>query len=245
MHHGEFRDPPVAALYDLAFGWSRDDDYFAGMLAEEPVTDIADLGCGTGRLAIALAARGYRVTGADPAVASLDLARAKPGADRVTWLEGSAEVLPPDAFDAVTMTSHVAQFLVTDEEFAAALAALHSALRPGGRLLFDTRDPADRRWERWNRAETERTLHLPGGGRCTVWGEAAHLGEDRVATAQHYEFPDGTTRVVTATMRWRPEPLLRHELAAAGFTVEAIHGGWSRDPIGHPDGEFLVVARRA
>ena len=37
---------------------------------------------------------------------------------------------------------------------------------------------------------------------------------------------------------------LRAALDAAGLPVETIYGGWNREPVGHPDGEFLVVARR-
>jgi hypothetical protein len=57
MHHGEFRDPRLVTVYDAECPWSRDDDFFVSVLADEPATDILDLGCGTGRLAIALAAR--------------------------------------------------------------------------------------------------------------------------------------------------------------------------------------------
>ena len=244
MHHGEFRDPRVAAVYDIAFGWSRDDEYFVARLAEQPARDVADLGCGTGRLAIALAERGYRVTGADPAEASLSLARAKPGAAEVTWLHGSAEVLPPHSFDAVVMTSHVAQFLVTDDEFVTTLKTLHRALRPGGRLHFDSRDPADRRWEHWTRTETLRTLTLPDGTTCTTWGEADLIGAGVVACALHYSFSDGDQRVGTAEMRFRTEAELRRDLTSAGFTVDTIHGGWQGEPMGHPDGELLVTAHR-
>jgi 2-polyprenyl-3-methyl-5-hydroxy-6-metoxy-1,4-benzoquinol methylase len=97
MHHGEFRDLRVVRLYDLAYPWSRDDDFFVSVLADEPARDVLDLGCGTGRLAIALSRRGYRVTGVDPAGPSLDVARGKPGADRVTWIEASTDVLPAGA----------------------------------------------------------------------------------------------------------------------------------------------------
>src|SRR3712207_4747498 len=114
MHHGEFRDPRLVTVYDIECPWTREDDFFVSVLAGEPATDVLDLGCGTGRLAIALAARGYHVTGVDPARPSLDRARGKPGADRVTWLEGSTEVLPAGAYDAALMTSHVAQFFVSD-----------------------------------------------------------------------------------------------------------------------------------
>jgi hypothetical protein len=46
----------------------------------------------------------------------------------------------------------------------------------------------------------------------------------------------------SATLRFRSESVLREALGAAGFVVDRIYGGWDRDPIGHPDGEFLVVA---
>jgi acetyl esterase/lipase len=56
-----------------------------GLVRDEPATRVLDLGCGTGRLALALSAAGYVVTGVDPARASLDVARSKPGAASVTW----------------------------------------------------------------------------------------------------------------------------------------------------------------
>ncbi len=70
------------------------------------------------------------MAGVDPARASLAAARAKPGADRVTWMEGTSAVLLHAAFDVAVMTSHVAQFFVTDEEWRQALADLHRALVP-------------------------------------------------------------------------------------------------------------------
>lgn len=37
----------------------------------------------------------------------------------------------------------------------------------------------------------------------------------------------------------------RHpRLVDAGFRVERVAGGWHGEPVGHPDGELLVVARR-
>ncbi len=243
MHHGEFRDPRLVTVYDAECPWSRDDEFFLSVLADEPAVDVLDLGCGTGRLTIAMAARGYRVTGVDPARPSLEVARGKPGAERVTWIEGSTEVLPAGAFDAALMTSHVTQFFVSDAEFATALADLRRALRPGGRLIFDTRDPAARAWEKWNPVDSRHETRLPDGTSFVNWGEVTSVVDGAVSFTHHYDFPDGDHRVATATMRWRTESSLRSLLGAAGFTVAHLWGGWNRDPVGHLDGEFLVVAR--
>src|ERR1700691_3828279 len=117
MRNAEFNDPRLVMVYDAMCPWSRDDDFFASVVNETPAAGVLDLGCGTGRLALGLAASGHRVTGVDPAVASLAAARAKPGAADVTWLEGTSAVLPAAAFDVAVMTSHVAQFFVAADDW--------------------------------------------------------------------------------------------------------------------------------
>jgi SAM-dependent methyltransferase len=203
---------------------------------EEPARRVLDLGCGAGRLALALAAAGYEVTGVDPAPASLRAARAKPGAERVTWLDGSTEVLSGRSFDACVMTSHVAQFFVTDEEWATALAHLAEALVSGALLAFDSRDPAARGWEAWN------SEHAVGDVR--IRSEVTAVANGVVSATRHYTMPHGSAAESEVTLRFRTEDELRDSLHAAGFEIEAIHGGWNREPIGAPDGEFLVIARR-
>ena len=61
MWHGEFRHPRLASVYDAQFGWSKADDFFFGFVDERPRARVLDLGCGTGRLTLALAAAGHGV----------------------------------------------------------------------------------------------------------------------------------------------------------------------------------------
>ena len=150
MRNAEFNDPRLVPVYDAEYRWSRADDFFLSVANESPHQRVLDFGCGTGRLTLGMAAAGHTVTGVDPARASLDAALKKPGADTVEWLCGGSEILPDEAFDIAFMTSHVAQFFITDTEWARALADLSRALVPGGRLVFDSRDPAARGWEAWN-----------------------------------------------------------------------------------------------
>ena len=242
MWHGEFRHERLVQVYDAVCRWGPDDDFFLAAVGEPP-RSVADLGCGTGRLALALAGRGHRVSAVDPAGASLDVARAKPGAARVTWYQGTSEALPSAAFDAALMSAHVAQFVLEDAGWDQTLADLRRCLRPGGRLVFDTRDPDDRAWERWTRGQTEQVATLPDGSTVRTWVEAGPERAGLVDLVHHYVFDDGERLQATATMRWRSEPEIRGDLARARLLVEAVHGGWHREPVGAGDGELVVLAR--
>ena len=128
MRNAEYEDPRLVEVYDAEGPWARDDDYFAALVNDTPQSRVLDVGCGTGRLALGLAAAGHRVTGIDPSRAALAAARAKVGAESVTWIQGTAESAPESAFDVAVMTGHVAQFLVAEHEWTAALRALWRAL---------------------------------------------------------------------------------------------------------------------
>jgi SAM-dependent methyltransferase len=242
--HGEFRHPRLVEVYDAVCVWSREDDFFVSVVGETPAARVLDLGCGTGRLTLALAAAGHAVTGVDPARASLDAARAKPGAERVTWVEGTARSLPAAAFDVATMTAHVAQFLVADADWRATLGDLCRCLVPGGRLVFDSRDPRAREWERWNPRDSRRTVGLADGSTVETWTEVTAIEDGTVTFEQHSVFDDGERLVSTAALRFRGAEELEGALARAGLLVEHLYGGWNREPVGSGDGELLVVARR-
>jgi 2-polyprenyl-3-methyl-5-hydroxy-6-metoxy-1,4-benzoquinol methylase len=144
-----FGEPRLAAIYDLVEGERRGDlDHYLAIAAELGARSLLDVGCGTGILACRAASRGLDVTGVDPAAASLDVARAKPGADQVRWLHGDATGLPELQVDLATMTANVAHVFLTDEAWSATLRGVHAALRPGGHLVFEVRDPARQAWLR-------------------------------------------------------------------------------------------------
>ncbi|BAL86708.1 putative methyltransferase [Actinoplanes missouriensis 431] len=243
MWHGEYRHPRLVEVYDAECPWGWDDDFFMAVLAEHTAPRVLDLGCGTGRLAIAMAGAGHEVTGVDPAGSALDAARRKPGAARVRWVEGSASALPARAFDAAFLAGHVAQFFVDDQEWSELLRALRRSLVAEGRLIFDSRDPAARVWLQWNPEESRRIVVLADGGEVEAWTEVTAEGDGVVSLLHHYRFSDGEALTSRETLRFRTEEELRESLAEAGFRVDRVYGGWGREPVGlSGDGELIVIA---
>jgi ubiquinone/menaquinone biosynthesis C-methylase UbiE len=90
-----FEHPRLAALYDTFDADRSDLDVYRAIARELGVRRVLDVGCGTGTLALLLAHKGFDVIGLDPARASIDVARGKPGSERVRWIVGDASALPP------------------------------------------------------------------------------------------------------------------------------------------------------
>lgn len=245
MHNGEFQHPRLAQIYEEFNGVTAAEDFFLSLANENPRSKILDLGCGTGRLTLMLAGAGHSVMGIEPALASLEVARGKPNAEHVAWIHGLADDAPSAAFDLALMTNHVAQFIAEEDEWAATLAHLHRALLPGGRLVFDTRDPSARSWETWNPQNSREQTVLPSGETLNYWIEVEKVEGETVTFVQHYVFADSPQQYLSrSTFRFRPEQGLRESLSRAGFGVEAIYGGWQREALGQGDGEYIVLARK-
>jgi SAM-dependent methyltransferase len=244
VHNAEFNDARLVDVYDTESSWARDDDYFLALVDETPGARVLDVGCGTGRLALRLAEAGHAVTGIDPSLAALAAARTKAGAERVTWLHGTAESAPERAFDVAVMTGHVSQFLLTDKEWVSALHAVWRAMVHGGRLAFHAYDPHAHIWERWNPEDSRRQVVIRDGTTVLIWTEVTRLTDDTVSFSHHYRFPDGEKLRSDSSLRFWSEQRVRQSVIDAGFAIERVHGGWRGEPVGAGDGELIFVARR-
>jgi 2-polyprenyl-3-methyl-5-hydroxy-6-metoxy-1,4-benzoquinol methylase len=102
----------------------------------DPPADVADLGCGTGSLAVLLAHDGYRLTGLDASAAMVGAARAKAAAAGVEIVfrqnDAAAPELSERAFDVV-LARHVLWMLPDPADVLRRWTAL---LRSGGRLVL-------------------------------------------------------------------------------------------------------------
>jgi len=237
-----FADPRLASIYDVLDDDRSDLDAYVAMVDELGARSVLDLGCGTGTFACLLARRGIEVIGVDPATASLDVARRKPGADGVQWIEGDAAAVPAGPVDLVTMTGNVAQVFLTDESWAAVLDACRRVLAPGGTLGFEVREPSAEAWLGWTRAESWRLVPLPGdGGTVETWVDTTAVDLPYVSFRWTYRFDlDGVELTSDSTLRFRTDGEVRQSLADAGLAVHDL-----RDAPDRPGLELVYLARPA
>lgn len=241
MADAHFEEPRLAEIYDPLDPDRSDLDAYIALAAEFGVRTVLDIGCGTGTLACLLAGRGTQVVAADPAAASLAVARRKPGADHVRWLHADAASLPPLQVDLVTMTGNVAQVFLTGREWAAALRAARQALRREGRLVFESRDPARAAWREWNRDQTYRRVSIPGAGLVETWTDLTKVAGNLVSFRTTFAFGrDGAVLTSDSTLRFRGRDELARSLRAAGLVVDEV-----RDAPDRPGRELVFIARRA
>jgi SAM-dependent methyltransferase len=200
---------------------------------------ILDMGCGTGRHAVALARRGYRVTGVDIATGMLAQARAAADAAGVTveWIAADAtRFSSPRRFAAALCLCGGAFGILNldDDPVAhdlAVLRAIHGALAPGAPLILTTLNAVARL-----REITDADIRR---GRFDL-----RTLEERYTEREMTD--DGVKRVRLKERRWLPPELIAL-LTRAGLSVEALYGGtsgaWDRHPLRLDEPEVMVIAR--
>jgi len=226
----------ISRLYDP---WSRsviEDVPFYVAEARADGGPVVELGVGTGRIAVPVAAEGIAVIGVDSSEGMLAVCREQAelaGVSQLVDLRQGDLREPPVAerVGLVLCPFRAYLHMGNDQQRLEALRAARDILVPGGRLVFDVFSPSRRdieethgRWierepdiyERADWDETDRTLTLSVRGRE---GEA------------------------TMTLSWVSAPEWHELLERAGFHVEACYGWFDRTPF--RGGEDMVwVARR-
>jgi SAM-dependent methyltransferase len=235
-----FADPRLAPLYD-AFDPDRSDlDHYLAMAQEFGARRVIDVGCGTGTFACLLSGRGVEVIGVDPAGASLDVARTKPGADRVRWVLGDSSAVTSLGADLVTMTGNVGQVFLEDAHFARVLRDLASGVREDGHVVFEVRDPARKAWESWTRAATWRRAEVAGLGAVISWVDVVEVALPLVTFRWTFEFErSGEVLTSESTLRFRSREEIERAATHSGLVVDSV-----RDAPDRPGLEFVFVCSR-
>jgi ubiquinone/menaquinone biosynthesis C-methylase UbiE len=101
---------------------------------------LVDLACGTGTVAIALAAEGWRVEGIDASQAMLVQARQKAGKQglEIAWSQQDMRSFTPaQPVHVVTCLYDSMNYMLSDQDLLATFRQVYRALLPGGHFIFD------------------------------------------------------------------------------------------------------------
>src|SRR5262245_45841446 len=117
----------------------REVEFIRKTIGVAPPAKLLDVPCGAGRHALALAAEGYRVTGADISAEFLEVARVRAAEKnlQVAWRQSPMRDIPwRDEFDGAYCFGNCFGY-DDDEGNAAFLAAAFRSLKSGARFVLD------------------------------------------------------------------------------------------------------------
>ena len=238
-------------------GIAYDIDRYQELADESRGGPVLELCCGTGRVAIPLARRGFSVTGIDISESMLsrfrdNLGREEPAvAERISLARGDITDFDLGKRFALIIVAFNSLLCVTRfEDQCAALAAAARHLDDNGRLAIDVMNPLALSF----RSEpvpkpfvTRRNPHT--GNLYTRFAAIGPMGDDQVQELFGWydeAAPDGLVRRANYSLRWRP--IFRGELELmlerAGLQVESIEGGHHREPFPAQSQKMFVVARQ-
>jgi len=243
----------TARFYDAAYARAPQlggaDIALYRALAREGGGPVLELGCGTGRVLLEIAAEGFPCTGLDASQQMLARLRAKSRFPNLRLVNAPMQhfELPGERFGLIFSAFRAFQHLYTVEDQLACLACVRAHLAPGGRFAFDVFAP---RLDRTAVAEEPEAVDL----------RFSHDGEDvvRYATVSrdparqllHVRFRyerslDGQVlgnEHASFDMRWFWRYELEHLLARAGFADFQIYGDFDRSAVSATSPAFVVVA---
>jgi SAM-dependent methyltransferase len=243
----------LAGDYDRFVNWAgrlaHELPFFESLFEGHGVRRVLDAACGTGHHAIALALRGYEVTGTDLSRAMIERARqnaAAEGVEAIFAVAGLGESLAlGQMFDAALCLGNSLPHLLTSGAVERALADLAGVLRPEGFLVIQNRN-FDRVWIEQERFMPPQSAQDGNGEWIFVRFYDFHPETVTFNMLRLRRTEDGWAQDVEST-ELRPifAQDLTRALSEAGFDPVFFYGSYDGSTFSAEEsGDLIAVARR-
>lgn len=196
-----------------------------------------ELGIGTGRIALPLAAKGVEVHGIDAAESMISRLRAKPGGDRITVTQGNfAEVPVEGKFSLVYIVFNTFFALTSQEEQVQCFRNAAARLAPGGCFLIEAFVPDLNRFH-YGQSNFARKITTD---EVQLDISQHHAATQRVIS-QQVVITEGGIRLYPVQMRycWPSELDLMAQLA--GLRLRERWANWKREPFTSDSGFHISI----
>lgn len=252
MPDTQFSDPKLVAIYNTVNPIDDYKDFYIDLAQKLSSQLILDIGAGTGLITSELVSKGFSVIAIEPSVEMLKVAEENNTSEKIQWINGDALNLEKYEADLAIMTGHVAQFYTDDETWLNALKSIHNALKSGGYLAFESRNPLVQPWPEnektahsdWPSNEKRRTVTDPEHGEIEWWYKMLEVKDNLMRYEVHYFFKETLEELVsTNVLKFRTRDQLTKSLKDAGFNVEIIYGDWEGNGANDESAEFIFIAK--
>ena len=133
----------IAPFYDLDLQGYDEDIALYRLLAERSTGSVLELGCGTGRVALALADDGHDVVGVDMSKGMLEIAKRHDHSNNVRWIHGDMCALDLDReFDLILVPLGGLQHMQEIDDLVATMTVIEHHLSSGGVAVVDVEAPS-------------------------------------------------------------------------------------------------------
>ncbi|MFL6206543.1 MAG: class I SAM-dependent DNA methyltransferase [Acidimicrobiales bacterium] len=204
---------------------------------------VLELGVGSGRLAVPLAALGVEVHGIDASEAMLAQLRAKPGGDEVRLTHGDMADLAladPPPFAVVFAAFNTLFNLGTPDAQQRCIDRVAALLAPDGLFVVEAFVPADPGTAGPSGSVTPRRITADE----VVLAVSHHDERQQTISGQHVHLTAGGIRMRPWHLRYARPAELDAMAAVAGLTLAWRHADWSETPFGAEAGVHVSAYRR-
>jgi SAM-dependent methyltransferase len=240
-----------AQAYDLEDGGYDADVPLIEQLARSLGGPLLDIACGTGTMALRLAAQGYQVTGLDMVPEMIEWAAHKAAVQcvSVTWVVADARTFQlQQQFPFIYMLGNAFQHFLTRADHESLLARIREHLYPEGRFLFVTRNPSPRNLFEVRYPEPQQ--YVMDNGTQLISTEQQQY--DPITQIQHYTFhnqwlyPSGQQEQKTfrTALRYVFPQEMEALLYYNGFEIVSCYGNWQQEPLTAASPAMIYVCKK-